>query len=121
MRRQRLNSFSAHAGKPNREERHGQGSDAQQQGEEKTEGRVEQEEEGQPHHVAVRPGAGANPARAEPVRQEDLAAPGAAAITPRRSSAPPNGGRRFSTSGGSRRRPRCPRPPSLARAAREQL
>src|SRR5262249_33947827 len=91
------------------EERHGQGSDAQQQGEEKTEGRVEQEEEGRPRPLAVRPGPGANPARADAAREEDLAAPGAAAITPRRSSSPQrNGGRRSSTSAGTHRRPDCP-------------
>ena len=53
-----------------REERHGQGSDAQYQGKEKAEGRVEQEEEGGPRPLAVRTGAGANPARAESVREE---------------------------------------------------
>src|SRR5215475_734388 len=64
----------AHAGKPIREERHGQGSDAQQQGEEEAEGGLEQEEKGRPHALAVRVGPGASPARAESVRQEELSA-----------------------------------------------
>src|SRR5262249_48096054 len=64
----------AHAGKPTREERHGQGSDAQQQGEEEAEGGVEQEEERRSRPLAVRFGAGAAPARAEPLRPEELAA-----------------------------------------------
>src|SRR4029450_1655976 len=58
---------------PIREERHGQGSDAQQQGKEEAEGRMEQEEERRPRPLALRFGAGATPARAEPVRQEKLA------------------------------------------------
>src|SRR5215470_12435700 len=64
---------SAHAGKPTREEHHGQGSDAQQQGKEEAEGGVEQEEERRPHPFAVRVGPGAAPARAESLRQEELA------------------------------------------------
>src|SRR5262249_28811113 len=104
-----LQSIPRAGGQPIREECHGQGSDAQQQGEEEAEGRVEQEEEGGPQPLAVRPGAGANPARAEPVREEELAAPSAPTVTPRQSSSPPqNGGYRSSTSGGSHRRPRCP-------------
>src|SRR5262245_43599404 len=63
----------ARAGKPTREEQHGQGSDAQQQGKEEAEGGVEQEEERRPHALAVRVGTGASPARAEPLRQEELA------------------------------------------------
>src|SRR5262244_1935903 len=63
----------AHAGKPTREEQHGQGSDAQQQGKEEAEGGVEQEEERRPHALAVRVGPGATPARAESLRQEELA------------------------------------------------
>src|SRR5262249_8885044 len=90
----------------------------------KTKGRVEQEEKGRPHTLAVRAGAGASPARAEPVREEELAAPSAAAITPRRSSSPPNGGHRSSTSGDSHRRPRCPTAaipcPSRRRTARDK-
>src|SRR5215510_685437 len=62
------------AGKPTREERHGQGSDAQQQGKEEAEGGVEQEEERRPHALAVRVGPGASPARAESLRQEELSA-----------------------------------------------
>src|SRR5215831_1624375 len=62
----------AHAGKPTAEERHGQGSDAQQQGEEEAEGGVEQEEERRPHALAVRVGPGATPARPESLRQEEL-------------------------------------------------
>src|SRR5215831_992945 len=62
----------AHAGKPTREERHGQGSDAQQQGKEEAEGGVEQEEERRPHALAVRVGPGATPARPESLRQEEL-------------------------------------------------
>src|SRR5262249_34577893 len=63
---------SADAGKPTREERHGQGSDAQQQGKEEAEGGVEQEEKGRPYPLAVRAGTGAAPARAEPLRQEGI-------------------------------------------------
>src|SRR5215475_1649741 len=63
----------AQAGKPTREERHGQRSDAQQQGKEEAEGGVEQEEERRPHALAVRVGPGATSARAESVRQEELA------------------------------------------------
>src|SRR5947209_10811449 len=63
----------AHAGKPTREERHGQGSDAQQQGEEEAEGGVEQEEKRRPRPLAVRFGTGAAPARPESLRQEELA------------------------------------------------
>src|SRR5215471_20562277 len=64
----------APAGKPTREERHGQGSDAQHQGKEETEGGVEQEEEKRPHPLAVRVGTGAGSARPESLRQEELAA-----------------------------------------------
>src|SRR4029450_7787195 len=60
---------------PIREERHGQGSDAQQQGKEEAEGRMEQEEERRPRPLALRFGAGATPARPEPVRQEELSRP----------------------------------------------
>src|SRR6516165_2121866 len=74
VRRRRFNpSTPAHAGKPTREERHGQGSDAQQQGEEEAEGGVEQKEERRPHALAVRAGAGTSAARAESLRQEELA------------------------------------------------
>src|SRR6516225_3353237 len=62
----------AHAGKSIREERHGQGSDAQQQGEEEAEGGVEQEEKGRPRPLAVRFGTGAAPAGPESLRQEEL-------------------------------------------------
>src|SRR5262249_30029332 len=65
---------SAHAGKPAWEEHHGQGSDAQHQGKEEAEGGVEQEEEKRSHALAVRVGPGANPARAESLRQKELAA-----------------------------------------------
>src|SRR5207302_9505116 len=76
---------------------------------EKTEGRVEQEEEGRPQPIALRPDTGADAARSESVREEELATPSAPAITPRRPSSPRrNGGHRSSTSGGSHRRPRCP-------------
>ena len=61
----------AHAGKPTWEERHGQGSDAQQQGEEEAEGGVEQEEKGRPRPLAVRFGTGAAPAGPESLRQEE--------------------------------------------------
>src|SRR5262249_46298657 len=118
----------AHAGKPTREERHGQGSDAQQQGKEEAEGGVEQEEERRPHALAVRVGPGATSARAESVRQEELSARRRgvlpcrrvaspergvgrhkASATPQQSSCPPrNGGHRFSTSGDSGSRPDCP-------------
>src|SRR6266568_2173736 len=63
----------AHAGKPTWEERHGQGSDAEQQGEEEAKGGVEQEEERRPRPLAVRFGTGAAPARPESLRQEELA------------------------------------------------
>src|SRR5262245_27860871 len=122
---------SIRPGKPTREEHHGQGSDAQQQGKEKAEGGVEQEEERRPHPLAVRVGPRATSARAEPFRQEELAerpidgvalhplpcgeerslkAGGhRASATPRQSSCPPrNGGHRFSTSGDSRSRPDRP-------------
>src|SRR5262245_57670621 len=121
----------AQAGKPIWEERHGQGSDAQQQGKEEAEGGVEQEEERRPHALAVRVSAGASAARAESLRQEELAQrpiDGAsfhplpcgeersvkagghrASATPQQSSCPPrNGGHMFSTSGDSRLRPDCP-------------
>src|SRR5690349_10169602 len=99
VRRRRFNPFTPHAGKSSREERHGQGSAAQHQGEEEAEGRVEQEEEGRSQPFALRADAGADTARAEPVRKEELAAPSAPAPTPRRSSSPPrNGGHRSSTS-----------------------
>src|SRR5215467_9897562 len=62
----------AKAGKPTPEERHGQGSDAQQQGKEEAEGGVEQEEKGRPRPLAVCFGTGAAPARAESLRQEEL-------------------------------------------------
>src|SRR5215470_18452819 len=62
----------AHAGKPTPEERHGQGSDAQQQGEEEAEGGLEQEEKGRPRPLAVRFGTGAAPAGPESLRQEEL-------------------------------------------------
>src|SRR6516164_7562727 len=62
----------AHAGKPIREERHGQGSDAQQQGEEEAEGGLEQEEKRRPRPLAVRFGTGAAPAGPESLRQEEL-------------------------------------------------
>src|SRR3984893_7927559 len=50
---------------------HGQGPDARQQGEEETEGRVEQEEERRGRPLALR--ADAKPAGPESVRQEDVA------------------------------------------------
>src|SRR5215813_5740761 len=64
----------AKAGKPAPEERHGQGSDAQQQGKEEAEGGVEQEEKGRPRPLAVRFGTGAAPAGPESLRQEELTA-----------------------------------------------
>src|SRR5262249_58421637 len=75
VRRRRFNPSTARAraGKPTREERHGQGSDAQQQGKEEAEGGVEQEEKRRSRPVAVRVGAGAASARPESVRQEELA------------------------------------------------
>src|SRR6516164_3615079 len=74
VRRRRFNpSTPAHAGKPTREEHHGQGSDAQQQGEEEAEGGVEQEEKRRSHALAVRVGPGASPTGPEPLRQEELA------------------------------------------------
>ena len=63
----------APAGKPTREERHGQGSDAQHQGKEEAEGGVEQEEKRRSHPLAVRVGPGASPTGPEPLRQEELA------------------------------------------------
>src|SRR5215468_9085878 len=66
----------AKAGKPTPEERHGQGSDAQQQGKEEAEGGVEQEEKGRPRPLAVRFGTGAAPAGPESLRQEELTARG---------------------------------------------
>src|SRR6516225_9719714 len=65
----------AHAGKSIREERHGQGSDAQQQGKEEAEGGVEQEEKRRPRPLAVRFGTGAAPAGPESLRQEELTEP----------------------------------------------
>src|SRR5262252_6233509 len=75
VRRRRFNPSTARAraGKPTREEQHGQGSDAQYQGKEEAEGGVEQEEERRPHPVAVRVGTGAGSAGPESVRQEELA------------------------------------------------
>src|SRR5215467_15202825 len=67
-----IRPLSAHAGKPTPEERHGQGSDAQQQGKEEAEGGVEQEEKGRPRPLAVRFGTGAAPAGPESLRQEKL-------------------------------------------------
>src|SRR5215813_5393976 len=61
----------AKAGKPAPEERHGQGSDAQQQGKEEAEGGVEQEEKGRPRPLAVCFGTGAAPAGPESLRQEE--------------------------------------------------
>src|SRR5262249_24568914 len=52
--------------------RHGERSDAKQQGKEEAEGRAQQEEEGRPRPVAVRSGA-ARAARPEPLWQEGLA------------------------------------------------
>src|SRR5262252_7751450 len=74
----------AHAGKPTPEERHGQGSNAQQQGKEEAEGGVEQEEKRRPRPLAVRVGTGAAPARAESLRQEELANDGEALTSPSR-------------------------------------
>src|SRR5215471_10477765 len=75
VRRRRFNpSPLAHAGKPTREEHHGQGSNAQQQGEEEAEGGVEQEEKRRSHPLAVRVGTGAGSAGPESVRQEELSA-----------------------------------------------
>src|SRR5882724_775702 len=51
-----------------REIRHGQGSDAKQQGKEETETGQEQEGQGRPRALAVR--TGAKPARLQPLRQE---------------------------------------------------
>src|SRR5262249_419873 len=74
VRRRRFNPSTARAaGKPTREEQHGQRSDAQHQGKEEAEGGVEQEEERRPHPVAVRVGPGAGSAGPEPLRQEELA------------------------------------------------
>src|SRR6516164_11255570 len=77
----------AQAGKPTPEERHGQGSDAQQQGKEEAEGGVEQEEKGRPRPLAVRFGTGAAPARAESLRQEGIVTRQADAEGMRRSGA----------------------------------
>src|SRR5262249_788941 len=52
--------------------RHGERSDAKQQGKEEAEGRAQQEEEGRPRPVVVRSGA-ARAARPEPLWQEGLA------------------------------------------------
>src|SRR5262249_11847193 len=73
VRRRRFNPSTARAaGKPTREEQHGQGSDAQHQGKEEAEGRVEQEEERRPHPLAVRVGPGAGSTGPEPLRQEGV-------------------------------------------------
>src|SRR6516225_4497283 len=75
VRQRRFNPSTARAraGKPPREEQHGQGSDAQHQGKEEAEGGVEQEEKRRPHPLAVRVGPGASPTGPEPLRQEELA------------------------------------------------
>src|SRR6266446_5850964 len=120
----------AHASKPTPEERHGQGSDAQQQGKEEAEGGLEQEEKGRSRPLAVRVGTGAAPAWPESLRQEELAArpiddegPAPersgkasghkASATPRQSFClPQNDAHTFSTSGDSHYPPDCPRSPS---------
>ncbi len=63
----RFNPSTARArGQANMGGTHGQGSDAQQQGEEEAEGGLEQEEKRRPRPLAVRFGTGAAPARPEP-------------------------------------------------------